>query len=126
MDQTTYEVRLAHWRSIVKLCQERPEGQSARQWLYEHEISEKQYYYWLRVIRTRAYNELKPALTSGVTEQTAAVSFAEIPADQAIGSVTGDPVPAVIIKTCKATIEISSEVSDEQMIRLVKAVAYAV
>lgn len=128
MDQSTHEVRLAQWRSIVERCQKRPEGQSARQWLSDHDIPEKQYYYWLRKIRALAYDEMQPVLPLSVTEQAPApaVSFAEIPVDQFTGEDAGAPVPAVVIKTCKATIEISSAVSDEQMIKLVKAVAYAV
>ena len=31
MDKTTHEVRLANWKSIIEQCQQRPEGQTAKQ-----------------------------------------------------------------------------------------------
>ena len=33
MDQTTHEVRLEQWVSIISQCQNRPEGQTAKEWL---------------------------------------------------------------------------------------------
>ena len=45
MDQSTHEVRLASWRQIVERCQERPHGQSTKEWLQENNIPEKRYYY---------------------------------------------------------------------------------
>ena len=57
MDQITTEERMADWVSIIKQCQNRPEGQTAKQWLEENGISSKKYYYWLRKIRNPVYNE---------------------------------------------------------------------
>jgi hypothetical protein len=57
MDQITTDVRTADWVSIIKQCQNRPEGQTAKQWLEENGISSKKYYYWLRKIRNQVYNE---------------------------------------------------------------------
>jgi hypothetical protein len=54
MDKTTHEVRMAHWIEVVAQCQARPEGQTAKDWMNENGISEKQYYYWLRKIRSEA------------------------------------------------------------------------
>ena len=45
MDQTTHEVRLANWKAIIEQCQARPKGQTAKQWMVENDISDKQYYY---------------------------------------------------------------------------------
>ena len=46
MDRITHEMRIANWKSIIEQCHKRPKGQSAKQWLAENNISEKQYYYW--------------------------------------------------------------------------------
>ena len=124
MDQTTHEMRLANWKSIIEQCQSRPDGMSAKQWLRDNEIPEKQYYYWLRKLRKLAYDEvhsqdLVPAATEA---QLPAVSFAEIPAETVLGPESG---PAITIKTKKSTIQISSSVSESLMIQLVKAVAHA-
>ena len=59
MDQITHEIRLANWKKVIEECQARPEGQSAKQWLTEHGISDKSYYYWQRKIRFQAYDERK-------------------------------------------------------------------
>ena len=49
MDQTTHEVRLEQWTEVITQCQNRPDGQTAKEWLAENGISEKTYYYWLYV-----------------------------------------------------------------------------
>ena len=33
MDQCTHEVRRQHWKNIIAQCNQRPEGQTAKQWL---------------------------------------------------------------------------------------------
>ena len=123
MDQSTHEIRMASWMSIIQQCQSRPVGQSAKQWLDANNIPIKRYYYWLRKARKQAYGKDHPSLPS-TTGKTipAAVSFAEIPA----GTVSpDDPVPAIMIQTKKATIQISSCVEGSLMLELVKAVANA-
>ena len=123
MDQSTHEVRLANWESIVHQCQSRPEGQTTKQWLADNNIPDKQYYYWLRKIRKRAIDGSDAELPAVSDPQTPpAVAFAEIPAE-AIASNEMDA--AVTIKTSKSTIQISSAVSESTMLKLVKAVAHA-
>lgn len=51
MDQLTHTVRRSNWINIIRQCQGRPAGTTAKQWLAENDISEKSYYYWLRKIR---------------------------------------------------------------------------
>ena len=124
MDQTTHEMRLANWKSIIEQCQSRPEGMSAKQWLRDNEIPEKQYYYWLRKLRKLAYEEVhaQDFAPAAPASQLPAVSFAEIPAETVLAS---EPESAITIKTKKSTIQISSSVSESLMIKLVKAVAHA-
>ena len=126
MDQTTHEVRIANWKAIIEQCQSRPEDQSAKQWLQDNGIPDKQYYYWLRKIRKMAYNESHPkdTLPAVSAPQVPAVSFAEIPAKDVMPAAT-EAEPAITIKTKKATIQISSAVSEALMVRLVKAVSHA-
>ena len=122
MDQSTSEVRMANWLTIAKQCQNRPNGQSARQWLAENGVPEKQYYYWLRKIRSQSYQELKNQLPAVASDQLPENRFAEIP-DPDIPSEGSSP--AVVIKTSQAQIEIASSVSDSLMLRLVKAAIHA-
>ena len=87
MDKTTYQVRCANWKSVIEQCQARPEGQSAKQWLAENNVSEKKYYYWLRKLRKEAYDEMQTSLQtavspSGDTARTVpAVSYATFSAE---------------------------------------------
>ena len=62
MDQITHDVRTAQWAEIVRKCHERPENQSAKNWLNENGINEKQYYYWQRKVRAFLFRELPAAL----------------------------------------------------------------
>lgn len=59
MDKTTHEIRLANWKHLIEQCSSRPKDQTAKQWIEEHNISEKQYYYWLRKVRARAYGKME-------------------------------------------------------------------
>ena len=41
MDQLTHTVRRSNWINIIRQCQDRPAGTTAKQWLVENDISEK-------------------------------------------------------------------------------------
>ena len=56
MDQLTHNVRRSNWINIIRQCQDRPAGTTAKQWLAENDISEKSYYYWLRKIPGKSVN----------------------------------------------------------------------
>ena len=55
---------------MVQAC--RSSGQTVRTWCAEHQVSEKQYYYWQRLVRQAAAEQL-PAQQSGA-------AFVEVPA----------------------------------------------
>ena len=74
MDRITHQVRLTHWRSIIEQCSARPAGQSARAWLRENGISEKQYYYWQRLIRKEAFDQMAKDLPSPTVSLSATLS----------------------------------------------------
>lgn len=123
MDKTTFEIRLASWKPIIEQCQARPKTQTARQWLAENNVPEKQYYYWLRRVRQSLVEENSTALKTIPEKQLPSVAFAEISAGELFQDESARP--AIIIRTKKSTIEISSVVSEAMMVRLVKAVAHA-
>ena len=123
MDQSTHDVRLANWKAVIERCQARPKNQTAKQWLDENGISNKQYYYWLRRVRAAAYAQTTTALLpSEEKEQLPSVTFAEIPAKDIMAS---DEPTAVVIKTKKSTIEIPINIPASLMIGIVKAVSHA-
>ena len=123
MDQTTHEVRLANWTATIKECQSRPKGQTTKQWLEEHGISDKQYYYWLRKVRKNAFAEMSQNLPAPKVKQLPAPALVEIPAENVLPE--AENMPAVTIRTKKSTITISSAVSEALMVKLVKAVSHA-
>lgn len=122
MDRETHEIRLANWKALIEQCQARPKGQTTKQWLSDHDISEKQYYYWLRKVRKRAVAEMKPLIPAVAEQQHQDITLAEIPVEKFISP---DTVPAITIRTKKSTIEISSAVPETVMIKLIKAVTHA-
>ena len=124
MDQLTHEIRMANWQQIIKSCQARPEGQSARQWLAENNIPDKQYYYWLRKIRKKAFDESPQSLPAVSPKQSPAVSFVEIPAEEVIGSAEVSK-PAITIWTKRSTIEIPTDLPESLIVKLVKAGSHA-
>ena len=102
MDQTTHEIRLTNRTAIIEQCQARPTDQTAKQWLAENNIPEKQYYYWLRRVRKAALGENRTTQAPG-NIQLPAVPFYEIPAQYVLPN---GGIPAVTIKTKKSTLEI--------------------
>ena len=67
MDKTTHEIRLANWKHLIEQCNSCPKDQVAKQWIEEHNISEKQYYYWLRKVQTKAYSLVAIGIAAAAT-----------------------------------------------------------
>ena len=126
MDKSTHEIRLAHWKEIIEQCQSRPKEQTAKQWLKEHDISDKAYYYWLRKIRRTIYDRSVASGTLSVVSQEQELSFAQMPDSylkESPSSFSFEPV--AVIKTPAATLAISNEVSDQLLNQLMKAISHA-
>ena len=126
MDKSTHEIRLAHWKQIIGQCQSRPKSQTAKQWLAEHDISDKAYYYWLRKIRRTIYDRSVASGTLSVVSQEQELSFAQMPDSylkESPSSFSFEPV--AVIKTPAATLAISNEVSDHLLNQLMKAISHA-
>ena len=131
MDQCTHEVRAEYWRNIIKACGQRPAGQSAKKWMDENGICEQSYYHWQRKFRQQAYDQMKEKeMLPSVTEK-AEVSFAEIPYTPAVGreDIPGvsevGRTPAAVIRTSAMSIEISNQISDSLLIRILREVSNA-
>ena len=126
MDKSTHEIRIAHWKQIIEQCQSRPKEQTAKQWLEEHDISDKAYYYWMRKIRRTIYDQSVASGTLPVVSQEQELAFAQM-SDNYLkdypSSFSFEPV--AVIKTPTATLAISNEVSDHLLNQLVKAVSHA-
>ena len=125
MDSLTHNVRRANWLNIINQCQERPANVTVRQWLKDNDINEKSYYYWLRKIRREACERLQLPGTSSPSE----VSFVEVPLETATtipASAQNTPVsPSAVIKANGLTLEISNDISELLLARLLQEVLHA-
>mgnify|MGYP003365771235 CR=1 FL=1 len=54
--EATQEYRMNEWIKIIREC--RGSGQNVTTWCENNDIKTNRYYYWLRKIRTAAYNAL--------------------------------------------------------------------
>ena len=124
MDHITHEIRLANWKSVIEQCQARSKTQSVRQWLKEHDISEKRYYYWQRKIRKEAYSSMLAGLP--VSGQETGLSFAEIPVSAPVPRTAPSGFnPDAVIRTEKVTVELSNTISDQLLSRILGGLTYA-
>ena len=126
MDKSTHEIRLAHWKQIIEQCQSRPKSQTAKQWLAEHDIRDKVYYYWLRKIRRTIYDQSVAGGTLSAVSQEQELSFAQMP-DSYLKEYPSSFsfAPLAVIKTPAVTLAVSNEISDQLLNRLMKAVSHA-
>ena len=129
MEQLTHTVRRSNWINIIRQCQDRPAGTTAKQWLAENDISEKSYYYWLRKIRREVCEQ------EGLQEVTnsSALSFVEIPVKTALDTTPVPTVPAAmaamtpvaVIRSDRLTLELSNDISESLLCRLLQEVLHA-
>lgn len=127
MDKSTHNIRRANWLNIITQCQNRPNGITAKQWLQDNDISEKSYYYWLRKFRKEISEHIQvPAIT-----EVSEVSFAEItvPAKNEFSEHTtksvGTKETVAIIRCNGLTIEMSNDISDMLLSRILQEVSRA-
>lgn len=130
MDTSTHQVRLARWKTVIEQCYSRPHSQTIRAWLREHQISEKQYYYWQRRIRKAAYDQMTKELPCQVAPQQ--VTFAEFAVPEASpqrGDAFGQafkPVCAdAVVKTSHGTAVFSNTTSPDLVRSVMEVMLHA-
>lgn len=129
MDQCTHDVRSKRWKSIIQNSQQRPAGQSVRQWLEDNGILEQSYYYWQRKFRNEAYDKMNKSCLPSVQDTNKTVSFVEIsaPVHQEVSTdCNSDAIkPAAVIKTATMSITISNDISEQLLSKILQEVAHA-
>ena len=125
MDKITHQVRAEHWAKIMNECIN--SGMSKTAWCRANGISEKQFFYWQRILRREAFensqNSSLPAAVgpdqelAPVTQST--VSFTEIKLPSSSSSQSTAPVfhPDVVIRKGSLILEISNSASDDLLSR---------
>lgn len=125
MDQTTHELRLADWQTIVTNCLARPAGQSKKQWLAEHDVPEKSYYYWQRKIRRKSYGELHSGCSDICPDiATGSYEFAEM-SFLPESTLSGTSAPAAIIRKGPLSIELNNSIDDHLLGRILEVLSHA-
>lgn len=129
MDQITHTVRHTMWHDILLQCQNRPCGMSAKQWMIEHDINEKSFYYWQRKLRKETFETnssdlmelppLKPQDNLSFVELSMPKN--RIRSDEL--NVTINPV--AVFKTDILTIAVTNEISDSLLSRILREVSNA-
>lgn len=126
MDQCTHEVRAEYWKGIIKACGQRPAGQSAKCWMDENGICEQSYYYWQRKLREQAYGLIKESAAVPAVPEKTDITFVEVPYTQPMPTDTGKAFPCVaVIQTSCIRIEITNDISDPVLTRILKEVPHA-
>ena len=122
MDKITHQVRAEHWTKILNECMN--SGMSKTAWCRANGISEKQFFYWQRILRREAYeasqNPSLPAVagTKQLSAVQQSVSFAEIKLPAV--SPDASPVfrPDLVIRKGTLVLEISNSASSELFARV--------
>ena len=121
MVQITHDVRRANWLSIIRQCQSRPEGMTAKQWMADNGIRSKSYYYWLRKFRKESYESMQPCNDITFHEMQFPVS-PQKSASEAGTELSGNADAAVIVSRGNTVITVTNSASAELAALVLKEV----
>lgn len=127
MDKSTHEIRIEHWKEVVRLCQSRSDGQTAKDWLASNGINPKKYYYWLRQIRLEEYRKIH-SQSLPAEQEVSDVSFAEIRVPDEHDTDSEDTpgfTPDAIVSIGSIKLELSNSLSPELLTVILKEVDHA-
>ena len=126
MDQCTHEVRAEYWKGIIQACGQRPAGQSAKSWMDENGICEQSYYHWQRKFRQQAYSLIQERAAVPAVPEKTDIAFVEVPCIRPTPKDTESAAPSVaVIRTSCMSIEITNDISDTVLARILKEVSHA-
>ena len=121
MDKITRQVHIEHWTQIMNECLN--SGMNKTEWCRANGISDKQFFYWQRILRKEAFTtsdskELS-VITSTVDESSPQkISFAEISVPIKQEPVRSRFHPDIIIQKEQFYMEISNSASKELLSRI--------
>lgn len=128
MDQCTHEVRAEYWEGIIKSCNQRPCGQSVKKWLEDNGICEQSYYYWQRKLRQQTFElmntEIQKAPAAIEKPDISLVEIPCIPLEQD-HTVSKQLITVAVLHSASISVEITNDISDALLGRLLKELAHA-
>jgi len=90
-------------------------GQSKKSWCRDHDICEKSFYYWQRILRNETYIEMKQLLVQAPVLQNPerSVAFVELKPTPAEPEIHSSFQPDIILRSGQFVLEISNTASFE-------------
>lgn len=117
----TRQVRIEHWTQIMNECLN--SGMNKTEWCRANGISDKQFFYWQRILRKEAFAASTSKDLSVITDPAdetspQKISFAEISIPIKQESVRNGFHPDIILRKGPVSVEISNSVSAELLSRI--------
>ena len=121
MDKITRQVRIEHWTQIMNECLN--SGMNKTERCRANGISDKQFFYWQRILRKEAFAASTSKDLSVITDPAdetspQKISFAEISIPIKQESVRNGFHPDIILRQGPVSVEISNSVSAELLSRI--------
>ena len=118
MDKITHQVRIEHWTQIMNECLN--SGMNKTEWCRANGISDKQFFYWQRILRKEAFAASTSTGSAQQADETSPqkISFAEISIPIKQESVRNGFHPDIILRKGTVSVEISNSVSAELLSRI--------
>ena len=115
MDKITRQVRIEHWTQIMNECLN--SGMNKTEWCRSNGISDKQFFYWQRILRKEAFevSASKELSVISPADETSPqkISFAEISLPMKQEPVRNGFHTDIIVRKGAFSVEISNSVSAE-------------
>lgn len=121
MDKITRQVRIEHWTQIMNECLN--SGMNKTEWCRANGISDKQFFYWQRILRKEAFAASTSKDLSVITDPAdetspQKISFAEISIPIKQESVRNGFHLDIIFRKGPVSVEIYNSVSAELLSRI--------
>ena len=121
MDKITHQVRVEHWTQIMNECLN--SGMNKTEWCRANGISDKQIFYWQRILRKEAFTastskELSVITNPADENSPQKVSFAEIRLPIRHEAAKNGFHQDIIVRNGSVSVEISNSVSAELLSRI--------
>lgn len=119
MSGMTYAVRRSYWTDIIRQCNQ--SGIAKSEWMRQNNISEKSYYYWQKKLRDEAVVMMMEEESTNQNDREDN-RFVELTSAHTISHDNSSPVT---IQKGDLRIDLNESVSDDFLIRILKAVNHA-
>lgn len=112
-----YAARRGYWADIIHQCNK--SGMIKKEWLRQHDISSKSFYYWQKKLRDEDFMISNEEETPSVKTDN---RFVELSPDSIVTSASSK---SVTIHKSNISIDLDESVSDEFLLRILKAMNHA-